>query len=97
MKEYVGLESLVITHMTIQPIIRIFGKALDHHHPSCGCYIVKACGCGMLKGCGCYIVKVKDENDRAWVTFTTYYTCHYLYINHMSEYRRRKAENLPQR
>ena len=40
-----------------------------------------------VEGCGCYIVKEKDESDRAWVKYTTYYTYYYLCKNHMSEYR----------
>ena len=40
-----------------------------------------------VEGCGCYIVKKKDESDRVWVTYTTYYTYHYLCKHHMSEYR----------
>ena len=40
-----------------------------------------------VKRCGCYIVKEKDESDRAWVTYSTYYTYHHLCQNHMSEYR----------
>ena len=37
--------------------------------------------------CGCYIIKEKDESDRAWVTHTTYYTYHYLCRSDMSEYK----------
>ena len=33
-----------------------------------------------VKECGCYIVKEKDESNRVWVTFTTYYT--YLQKSH---------------
>ena len=44
-----------------------------------------------VEGCGCYIVKEKEESDRAWVTYTKYYTHHYLCKNHMSEY---KGHNL---
>ena len=40
-----------------------------------------------VEQCGCYIVKEKDESDRAWVTYTKYYSYHYLCKNHMSEYR----------
>ena len=43
-----------------------------------------------VKECGCYMVKEKDEIDRVWVTYTTYYTYHYLCKNHMSEYRSKK-------
>ena len=27
-----------------------------------------------VKECGCYIIKEKEESDRAWVTYTTYKT-----------------------
>ena len=40
-----------------------------------------------IEECGCYIVKEKDESDRAWVTYTTYFTYHCLSKNRMSEYR----------
>ena len=38
-----------------------------------------------VERCGCYIVKEKDEGDRAWVTYSTCYTYHYLCRSHMSE------------
>ena len=37
-----------------------------------------------IEGYGCYIVEEKDETDKAWVTYTTYYTYHYLCKNGMS-------------
>ena len=40
-----------------------------------------------IEGRRCYIVRKKNESDRVWVTYTTYYTYHYLYKNNMSEYR----------
>ena len=40
-----------------------------------------------IEGSGCYIVKEKDESDRAWVTYTTNFIYHCLSQNHMSEYR----------
>ena len=40
-----------------------------------------------VKECGCYIIKEKDERERVGVTYTTYYTYHYLCKNHISEYR----------
>ena len=40
-----------------------------------------------VKECGCYIVKEKNERERVGVTYTTYYTYHYLCKNHISEYR----------
>ena len=46
-----------------------------------------------VEGCGCYIVKEKDESDRAWVTYSTYYTYHYLCKNHMNEYRGHNLSN----
>ena len=45
-----------------------------------------------VKEYGCYIVKEKDESDRVWVTYTTYFTYHYLCKNHMSEYRSKKKD-----
>ena len=38
---------------------------------------------------GCYIIKI-DESEKIWITYTTYYTYHYLCKNHMREYRYRE-------
>ena len=45
-----------------------------------------------VKGCGCYIIK-KDENERVWVTHTTYYTYHCLCKSHMREHNLSKKKD----
>ena len=51
-----------------------------------------------VKEYGCYIVKEKDESDRVWVTYTTYFTYHYLCkITWANTEVKRKIENLRQR
>ena len=45
-----------------------------------------------VQGCGCYIVK-KDERERVWVIYTTYYTYHCLCKNHIREHNLSKKKD----
>ena len=40
-----------------------------------------------VTGCGCYIVKRKDESERVWVTYITYYTYHCLNLSKKKDWK----------
>ena len=45
-----------------------------------------------VQGSGCYIVK-KDERERVWVIYKTYYTYHCLCKNHIREHNLSKKKD----